>query len=616
MRQIYTVNNSVDAPVILVGTHLDTKNLTPEAAEDSLELVRKRYPRYRFRGVVQVIGVSNKTGKGMPALVEALRKIFSTVSQPELPEEWVHFYEYLKNTKEERGTEYVQFSQLAAWARKCGITASELPQCTKFLCDVGIILHFDDTNSKLNEIVILNPQFLADVMANILSFTHNWLKGGLLTPQLVPQVFYKYDTPMTERIIALLIRFHIIYKVKDSDNYLVPLLLPVECPRVEFADAWTSVLGAGLAEYGRTYDFKFVPHGFFSRILVRLFHQPALEHLVVWRIGAVLKLENHLGLIQYDAAECSIKITVRVPKSSTATGMLLRAMVESLEALIYCYYPRLKESTQRLLPCTHCMLANTRTPFMFSYSECIQAVTHGKPFVFCHHIMSPSRCVRIDQLAPDIAFTDLPRISNESISVGELLGAGAFGTVHRGVYKGTPVALKELKFLIGDDNERVEKFNEFQQEAWIMSCLNHPHLVKLYGVTVYPLRMVMELVDGGDIFNFLHPRNPATGSRETLKPEQFPWPLRFKLALDIAVGMRYLQHGINPPIIHRDLRTPNVFVRSFSLSFPCFLISYWAADCINRPQESGVCEGCRLRPGAAGGPRHRRKPGNLAVAGA
>ncbi|MDP2437095.1 MAG: protein kinase, partial [archaeon] len=37
------------------------------------------------------------------------------------------------------------------------------------------------------------------------------------------------------------------------------------------------------------------------------------------------------------------------------------------------------------------------------------------------------------------------------------------------------------------------------------------------------------------------------------------WPLRLKLALDITRGMVFL-HGQQPPIVHRDLKSPNVFL--------------------------------------------------------
>jgi len=44
-------------------------------------------------------------------------------------------------------------------------------------------------------------------------------------------------------------------------------------------------------------------------------------------------------------------------------------------------------------------------------------------------------------------------------------------------------------------------------------------------------------------------------------PEEFPWDVRLLIGYDVSRAMEYL-HNISPPIIHRDLRSPNVFVSS------------------------------------------------------
>lgn len=140
--------------------------------------------------------------------------------------------------------------------------------------------------------------------------------------------------------------------------------------------------------------------------------------------------------------------------------------------------------------------------------------------------------------------------------------------------------------------------------------MDHPNLVKLYGITSNPSRIVLEYVKGGDIFSNFHFKNEklynlkvklmkeqiqlkllkeqayskpelatsilhSLGEKEIALNEQIdeliqkqakidqefiPWILKAQVCLDVAKGMKYL-HKITPPIIHRDLRSSNIFVR-------------------------------------------------------
>ena len=90
----------------------------------------------------------------------------------------------------------------------------------------------------------------------------------------------------------------------------------------------------------------------------------------------------------------------------------------------------------------------------------------------------------------------------------------------------------------------LEAFSEFRREVWIMSSLSHPCLCGLVGFCIYPPCIVCEFVDKGDLYSFVH------RTRDDPKYEEISVSLRLRMALDIALGMRYL-HTRDPPIIHR-----------------------------------------------------------------
>jgi serine/threonine protein kinase len=82
------------------------------------------------------------------------------------------------------------------------------------------------------------------------------------------------------------------------------------------------------------------------------------------------------------------------------------------------------------------------------------------------------------------------------------------------------------------------------------SKLSSPFLVKLYGTSLRPLGMIMEFCPHKSLdHHFMN------------KKYDWDWNLRIKVAYDIIRGLAVL-HSQSPPIIHRDLRSPNIFVCS------------------------------------------------------
>ena len=71
----------------------------------------------------------------------------------------------------------------------------------------------------------------------------------------------------------------------------------------------------------------------------------------------------------------------------------------------------------------------------------------------------------------------------------------------------------------------------------------------------------------GDLYQFLHPGQSVTEIESKVDKGDFPWKLRLMIAYDIARGLQYLQKQ-TPPIAHRDLRSPNIFLANFDVDSP------------------------------------------------
>lgn len=93
-------------------------------------------------------------------------------------------------------------------------------------------------------------------------------------------------------------------------------------------------------------------------------------------------------------------------------------------------------------------------------------------------------------------------IRYDELEMGEHLGTGGFGQVHRAAWKGTEVAVKVMAAdKITKDMERA-----FKDEVRVMTSLRHPNVVLFMAACTKSPKMciVMEFMALGSLYELLH----------------------------------------------------------------------------------------------------------------
>lgn len=140
--------------------------------------------------------------------------------------------------------------------------------------------------------------------------------------------------------------------------------------------------------------------------------------------------------------------------------------------------------------------------------------------------------------------TFVEEIDYSEIQELSVVGKGAFGVVWKGLWRNIFVAVKHI-------NSEAEK-REFSIEVRQLSRVSHPNIVRLYGACTKGAHvcLVMEYAEGGSLYNVLHNRpKPKYTAAHAMS-----W------ARQCAEGVAYL-HAMKPkPLIHRDLKPPNLLL--------------------------------------------------------
>ncbi|RYR50548.1 hypothetical protein Ahy_A07g037173 isoform B [Arachis hypogaea] len=141
------------------------------------------------------------------------------------------------------------------------------------------------------------------------------------------------------------------------------------------------------------------------------------------------------------------------------------------------------------------------------------------------------------------------KAATNNFNISNKIGEGGFGPVYKGILpNGTIIAVKQLSSKSKQGNR------EFINEIAMISALQHPCLVKLYGCCVEgdQLLLIYEYMENNSLAYALF------GNKENQL--KLNWPTRQKICVGIARGLAFLHEESRLKIVHRDIKATNVLL--------------------------------------------------------
>jgi serine/threonine protein kinase len=170
-------------------------------------------------------------------------------------------------------------------------------------------------------------------------------------------------------------------------------------------------------------------------------------------------------------------------------------------------------------------------------------------------------------------------VDASEITLGERLGAGAYGEVFAGEWRRSRVAVKRLLYGRHEQGDGIDErsggelaegtIRRFISEMEILAEVRHDHVVRFLGGCVQPSNLCI-------LFEYC----PLTlwDLLRSQRGAPLPTPRASTIASHVAHGMYYL-HACKPPILHLDLKSANVLLDDFGRAKVCdFGLAHWKRD--------------------------------------
>ena len=285
-------------PVFLVCTHADR----PYDGGDPSTLARGLFGSLQtkpYNKHLHDVFVVDNTKSGLesecPEIVRLRNEVLAIAKElPQMKEaipiKWLKFEKELQAMSKE-GHKWISLETATSIAsERCNVVdTEEFKTLLNFLHDKRILIHFDDT-PELNELVVLDPQWLVDVFKKVITvkpynrqskkFTELWRKlenKGILDEKLLEQVWGPLfdDRATCDSLLQIMGKFNLLCPWPSSDSpcgkqYLVPSMLRTHPP--EDIMNLVEVASRRIPPLFLKFESGQVPPGLFPR-LVLLFLQ-------------------------------------------------------------------------------------------------------------------------------------------------------------------------------------------------------------------------------------------------------------------------------------------------------------------------------------------------------
>ena len=447
---------------------------------------------------------------------------------------------------------FLSVSMMEQHCAELGVAADSARRVLAACHAAGTVTWFHDVEA-LADALLLEPLWLSRVVSLLLAARDSLaVRNGLVTHAALASLWQPLvAADNVARVVCLLQLFELAFAC--GDVHFVPLLLPDELP----ADApRIDRFAVRRVAFSRHWTLRVPPRRLLHRIIAAVLRIRRGRHFA-WQRGVVLARDDATLVVEWRDSSHVLALTVRSGNDDAIDAaqqlFCLGAMLVGDELAS----AALADATARV-PCAHCEST-------VAFDTLVKVAIAGELATVCGgggHLM------RVANAAPDLHA--LPMISKCELAFGDTLGRGSFGTVHAAQLRdgGRTVAVKQPI--------DVSAFASVAREALLLRLAACRNVTAFVGVCRRPLALVVEFMNAGSLHEYLHsehhllktaadaaaPLGVVAAEPGAPAPRRtfIPWPVRARIALHVASALATLHGCSDVPIVHGDVKSPNVLL--------------------------------------------------------
>ena len=277
-----------------------------------------------------------------------------------LPKEWGE----IRNNLENLSDNFIKYSTYLEICNSHSLARDKANFLCKYFHDLGVFLHFGD-NSILKKTLFLKPEWATNAVYKIIDTREVQINKGKFKYNDLYEIWDEYPEDRFFHLLELMKRFELCFQIPNSENYIVPNMLP---PKKPFY-AWDKKFNLKFE-----YHYDFMPAGILSRFIVRL--NDLIKDEIYWKNGVVISRESVDAEVIAYPFEKKIRLRLKGKNKKDLLSIIRREIDHIHKSQNY-------PSVQEMIPCNCKECKKTTEPNLHSYTKLANALYKNKKNIEC-----------------------------------------------------------------------------------------------------------------------------------------------------------------------------------------------------------------------------------------